>query len=503
MPIRGFDNYLVSKYSRKLPLKAIDNTDVAIDGFWFIKKYILMKGKSSLEDNVLAIKTGLQPLIDKLKSTNIIWIWDGIDYVSSTYYINLQKERDYSLNSKSNFDIMSGHGSVNSKKIFDVEFFVEPITQFLTDAGVTVIRAPYSAIAQCVYFLEKKIAKYIFTKTDALYFEGGNELIVDIILRENINSISVIDRNFFFEDFGFNLYGFRVFAFMCGCELCYTVPKFATDFNIEGIWKLLPSIEDIDKYLKDSFNSRKTENMKYEESQEYKWLTLFKSSFICVKHHPVMGENGEIELLNNNNVPEDIDKVFGACFPSFIYHELFKCNLSPILLNKLGKKEEFYNKHMNRHIIALKKLLDKNYVIDKSKPASDVLAKLYDLKIVYVDNIEKINQFLFLMMFNSGISKDDLFMFLHNIGIKENTTLWNIEFIIEKINTYLLILNSFICFKDIHKLIITLYKLQNDFKTDLSFHDIFKAYKKSHIINFLRKNNIKDNAFTQLLADID
>lgn len=466
MPIRGLEGFLINNYTNKLPLKVIEDTIVAIDGFWFLKKYVPLAGKGSPTEHMAAITAGLSPLIEMTAVTQFLWIWDGIDYMNSIYYKKKQ-------------EVPGEKGKV------EPEWFVDIVNEILSKAGIVVMRAPYSAMAQCLYFFNAKYVRYVFTKTDALYFRNGTKIIVNFDFTHK--TLDIIDRSEIFRNLGFNLYGFQVFSFMCGCEACYTVPMHAKKFKIENVWELMNSVERIEEVLQNYVEAMKFGTV-FEKTEEYAWLKLFRNSFISVEYHPVMGISGRIEFLNNEYVPSNLSELFGNSLNLSIYQEIFCGNLSPLLFNKIAWGTSSQDKIMTKNLRVLHKLFDKTLQFDKPIKISEVLVRLFDMNVFFVDEIERLSQILFLLLQDANISCTELLPILSSMNTGENDNI-----LLKRIQLFGREYNYFIAIRDIAKLIKLIFpKTTLDLNFNIAISDNLSSLKISYLTLFLKKNISKD-----------
>lgn len=325
MPIRGFDQLICQGSVLKLPISIIHDTAVAIDGFWYIKKYYPGYSIEDILDFTEHLGDLLKPLCELSTRTQILWIWDGLDYRKCK---SSRDEPSFRAKDASKKLRMNGI----ARNVFDMEMYVQPVTARLRSAGITVIRAPYAAMAQCAYLLNKNCVKYVFSKNDALLFEDCNKLLIDISF--STGTIEVLDRNNLICMNGMDLESLQCISFLSGCEVCPTIPIFANNFNISNVIRLVKS-GNIVESLKE-WHARQSSGTEFVGSDEYEYLKTFSHSFLLFIYHPVMNLNGEVRCLEMQGVPNDLDKLFGKPLPARLYKELFTCNITPSLLNEIA-----------------------------------------------------------------------------------------------------------------------------------------------------------------------
>lgn len=330
MPIRGFDHLSQMGNILKLPISVLNDTAIAIDGFWYIRKYHPGYQTSEILNFDANLEVLLRPLCDLAAHTQILWVWDGLDYGKC------KPTRDI-LAFKAKDTVQRLNSNLAARNTFDIELYVQPTTNLLQQSGISVIRAPYSAMAQCVYFLRENCVKYVFSKNDALLFTDCSKLVTEILFNNSL--IEVIDRNVFLKLNSLNLESFQSISLLSGCEVCPTVPMFANSFNIADIIELIKRGE-IAKELEEYYKNKYKDEL-FEGSEERVYLSTYLRAFLIFVYHPVMMLCGRVECLEMHGIPSDLDKLFGKPLPHKMYHELFLCRMSPILLNKTARGEVF------------------------------------------------------------------------------------------------------------------------------------------------------------------
>ena len=176
MPIRALKNFSTAC---NWPLTSLNNSKIAIDGFWFIRKYFStldIKEMMCSFDDYVAIQ--LKGILEKCKDIQFLWVWDGLKYKPEMNDAPSELEREVKFlceNRKLKF----------GKSIDVLELFVTPVNNFLTKYGIEFCRAPYGAIAQIAYFYSNKCVDYIFTKSDVFLFNNVDRAIVEFDFKNN------------------------------------------------------------------------------------------------------------------------------------------------------------------------------------------------------------------------------------------------------------------------------------------------------------------------------
>lgn len=519
MPIRGFDHYLFAKSIHKLPISVLNDTAIAIDGFWFLKKYLSLQGYTALIDYRPFLEAALEPLAQLAEKTQVLWVWDGMDYERSNYtkddYFARLSETICNLNSNPHI-----------RNLIDQEYFVESATAFLRAHGVHVVRAPYSAIAQCVYFLRERCVRYIFTKMDAVLFPGGTKVVTDLSFDRGC--IETIDRNELFAINNFNLPGLQAFAFLSGCEICPTVPCYATDFSIFNIFELLKN-NSLEAQLEKYFRANNPSDAEYEGSNEAEYVRMYHRAFIVVEYHPIMALNGQMECLNNTDVPADLEKIFGKTLDRLLYQELFNCNLSPRLLNRLAREQLLGTEQGNEILAAFKTLLERRGTTDPIY-ASDAIAKLLGVSVVWNDRMNRAGQLLFVKLQgrctdvaclidllnattfsrpdgsvqagkSAGKSGQDRSPSLNPAGLgaaPASSPLLK-EISAEKFYFYIKAKEYILMFKDLVSLLNAFQSTKNDLIFDPSFGDLLHEWQRNQLRGFVKNNISNSERFTDFM----
>ncbi|KAI4291082.1 hypothetical protein PAPHI01_0382 [Pancytospora philotis] len=379
MPIRGLDQGFLARGQQRLPLKVLEDEHVAIDGFWFLKKYLQTAGKEFAGNMAAAIEEAVKPLFE-LKSTKILWIWDGLDYARARRPNEGEVARaDAQLSRASLADSARLNSTVEMPapaslwtqrgSVVNPEAYVGIATQILRRLGAAVIRAPYSAIAQCVYSLKAQCASYAFTKVDALCYTDGTKIISEFCFKDE-GHVDIVDRNKLFAATGFNLHGFQSYAFLSGCEICPTVPSYASNFSVPQIVELARNSRELREHLLDYFVRNGGDPGDFEKSDEAEYLRQYYRAFMCVEFHPIMGIDGRLECYSTADVPADLEQIFGVVLNERIYQLLYTCSLSPMLANMLAYERSFIAGHLNEVLDAFVKLY--GFVAESAEEAAPV-----------------------------------------------------------------------------------------------------------------------------------
>jgi hypothetical protein len=339
MPIRGLDSIKKSTtytWLIKAQAQVLKDSIVAIDGFWFLRKYVLLGNIQDLFIN-RCDERFFAPVLKLIKMASknrfqILWVWDGLDFKKPSY----NPESDEYAILKTGYDYLQKEDMKNVnyvwKQLINYEDIIVQINKILEQFNHSAVRAPYSATAQIAYYLQKDICGYAFCKTDTLIFDGVEKIVTDFHM-ENSDQfmISVFNKKDFIKSYDLTYSNFRILAFALGCEFCPTIPEYADNFIMENIITIVKT-GDFDLYLEEQ--SRKNRSFD-------KYLNLFYTAFVLIDFHPVMREDGIIGFYKESTeVPFDFEKYFGKRLPDMLYEAFFLCNISKGILECISKNKK-------------------------------------------------------------------------------------------------------------------------------------------------------------------
>lgn len=515
MPIRGLDQYIPAKSQQRLPLKVLNDTIIAIDGFWYLKRYLVLNGREALLDLGHAVSTAIDLLVTRVENTQILWVWDGLEYART------QPPRPWGSAEKA-AALSSGPRGLH--RAVDDESLVDTANAILRAREITVVRAPYAATAQLVYFLHERCVTYIFTKTDALLFESGTKIIVDFNFSEGF--VETIDRGRFFNATGFNLTGFQAFGFLCGCELCPTVPSYATEFSASQIAALVRS-----QSLEEHLHAYLARDGQPSGGADAAYLPLYYRAFVCVDFHPVMSLGGRVVCLNGQDAPSDLSVLFGRPLNSVLYQELFLCNISPRLLKcvawgkscsepliaevlsifsgicggMLGPREDAIESQNRAQSDEEKQSSDRETLNSDTETKgscppdsvynpsllvdthiSSVITKLLKVKITRSSNFNRLIQTVFLKM--QGSHEPRLLLELLNAGSSKAGGVDPSKLSTESYCFYDDASAYIRAVRDLSALITVLGSAQNDMAVVVSYADFLRVWGRAPMLAFIREN---------------
>jgi len=371
MPIRGYEKYY-NIIKKSLPFKGLEDEIIAIDGFWYLKKY--MASSSAINDKFnfeSRMKDALSLIIDLSEKTEIIWIWDGLEYGKVSLAIPDKRHESLAAAAKE---------GINSNNVFCLEDHKEVANKLLKKSKISIMTAPYSAMAQCVYFLKEKEVRYIFTKMDALLFDNCTKVINEF----SSTGVMIAQSDILFSCLECNLEGFRRFALLCGCELCPTVPVCADKnaFSFSKIIKIAKSETFKDDLISMSDGS--------EDSYIYKYI----HGLCSIIYHPIMSKNGVVECLSNHEVPRDLERLFGKKLPNWIYEKIFTGEFDFILLKKILCNEEYKGSSENKIRKCYSNKLRNGKRPSEASTTSEQIMKDLSIPIAWKDKIEREKQMI-------------------------------------------------------------------------------------------------------------
>lgn len=337
MPIRGLDEtrkQAKQNFLLKIPQGAFKKMRICIDGNWFLRKY------ANIADIHRAFLFGMEEMIGqsllkliRFKEANeidLMWVWDGIDFErpQATNQISLEASveqgfREYAQKNYSKAGKFWRNLVVKKSEI-------ETTNRILEENGVSVVTAPYSATAQCAYFMSAGACSYIFGKSDVLLFEGVDKVILDIFDEEGkATYLDVFHKNRFLEFFSLSPKLFSILGLLLGCDFCPTIPKCANDFSFDKVFMLIQGSEDLVKAIKNSC----------EEDVAKKYIEQLFKGLALITYLPVMKTSGSVQPYSEDHVPKNLDKLIGARLAPGFYEAMFLNKISYTLLNFLGKEK--------------------------------------------------------------------------------------------------------------------------------------------------------------------
>lgn len=367
MPIREFDAFRTIMHAiQRKPIKILQNENLIVDGFWFIKIYMV---PASYRAHAL-FGLNMDPLMKLIdlshkSNLNLLWIWDGMEVKKSLI------EGSYRIDSL--IKTIKEHSIGNLKavdrfyqRIINQEESINAVNCILKERKVNFIRAPYYAMAQAVYF-QRSINGYFFGSTDFLMFEESEKVITDIDFEQGL--VKIIYKNEILEGCRMDSFHFQGACLVLGSEFCSTMPLYAKDFNATEIIQELSRKDSIFDFISTA---------KYDEKEFY------INQFICarnlLKFCPVMTSSG-VDFLNDCTSKCNLEQIFGIKLCDFLYEKLFRCEIGADVLNGIafGMSKE--------RVERLEKIKCCYYGILKNYFEFDLKVVLRDKEISVVDKI--------------------------------------------------------------------------------------------------------------------
>ncbi|EPR79405.1 hypothetical protein SLOPH_1684 [Spraguea lophii 42_110] len=359
MPIRGFDKIRIGGMSALRPFLLLKNSIVAIDGFWFVKRYILKNdytrvlshGVENICENVI------RAFCEQINKNNVqvLWIWDGIK-INKDYYQQIDAEGSYAEGCMHYFNKDKYKASFSWRKWLDMEQFVLSANKLLStfSDNVTVIRAPYTAMAQMVYFYKMKACDYIYGPNDLLLFENTGKIITEFDFLGNLDvdgknkcntyNIELTYKDEILKAYKLEFTAFKNYGFLLGCEFCPTFPEYATNFNIQEIFYIsrltFPELKErLNIYYNNDAGAILTET----------YIENYKRAQTLVRNQPIISMEGKLQFLHlaltntgivwNEQSEKKFEYLFGLRLPNACYEKLFIMKIIPDVLEILNKKD--------------------------------------------------------------------------------------------------------------------------------------------------------------------
>ncbi|KAI5171892.1 hypothetical protein NEFER03_1157 [Nematocida sp. LUAm3] len=337
MPVRGLEQELSKReVTRMQAVEFLRNKRVGVDGMWFVRKYsreykgnfVLVEG---VNKTVLEVVRSFIERMNKMEC-KVVWIWNGLTP-------NSRMSRPYTTH---RIESIKRGASMytNDKELAhktwataaEYEETKRTVNKILFSMGVEVVNAPYTAAAQAAYMEKTRYINFFFGASDYFLFSGTNQLIQEFnflyATKKHAENIVISRKEDILRSFMLSEEELTEAFLLLGCEYCLTLPKFSTPqvFSIKDI---------LNEYLKVYKDNK--EALKKESEAYYEMYLLAKASVI---YHPIFTENEEIACLRNEDVPSDLDVVFGRRFSNFIYSEYARGAFSLELLRGLAFKKK-------------------------------------------------------------------------------------------------------------------------------------------------------------------
>ncbi|KAM0686774.1 hypothetical protein COBT_001997 [Conglomerata obtusa] len=335
MPIRGFDSFrTVPQAFTKRPALLLKNEKLIVDGFWYIRKYCFNDPYMQIVASGINVKP-IQNLIKvcKKQNTDVLWIWNGLKVRKpSSPTFQATDFTKLGLEELEKGDYVAA--DIHLKKTLNHEDYVSFITSILRRNGINVIRAPYYAMAQAVYFSQFMTA-YFFGPTDYFLFEGTEKIINEFFgTDDEIKHIEIVHKNPIVKFLKLCDYKFQGFCLLLGSDLCPTIPTHANFFDVMKIYELIKGYYSIHEALKSILSNFYKEN-KYPQNSYLKNYVFAKN---VLKFCPVM-ISGKVRTLCNENLPFDVEEIFGIRVCNYLFEKMFFCEISAEVINGISLGE--------------------------------------------------------------------------------------------------------------------------------------------------------------------
>lgn len=490
-----FESYAQEKILEKIQLSTLKNAKIAIDGSWYIKKHLLPVSEEHFTNPFSLLDEITKNIIEFNSKASVLWVWDGIEFRQS-----LSADIDGLSFSISN--IIMERCSFK-RNIYDFEAFIDYVTAKLRKGGIPVVRAPYSAAAQCSYFLRTGAVNYIFSKNDALLFKDCTSLLVDINLVKE--TADLIDREKLFLECNLNLESFRRLAFLSGCEYCLTHPSYASKFNPLDIIALMKKNTVADNSMAN-----------YGLSLNDKYYSDYLQGFYTVIVHPVMYFGGVVQCIDENMPDAWIEEVFGKRLDDHLYGTIFSCDIGVKAISTFifNRQKPWINQKILQlfsTVFETPKLID----IAKGVNLSDFLARRFNIDVIWSPSISRMAQVMFhiflennnnsllplLKLLNTGILEKSPQQSTENPGTRDFSYLLS-KYTPDNLMSFCSFLENYLILKDTVSMISILYNSQNDLSFSFTLKDFNMKLNKECLKPFLDQNTAsvsKLDQFTQLL----
>ncbi|KAL6721581.1 hypothetical protein ACLMJK_000685 [Lecanora helva] len=319
-----FEQWVQSNHIAKhIDLKYLKDCTVGVDAIHYLRNVPQEALLSALGGNPLTLMSNVIQAITDLQSAGIRlhFVFNGLDSgseddapVSSVRAANLSNEA---------FNLYESKQPVEAERTFSasgvsaISSITECLKKTLYEHNVPFTVAPYSALAQLAYY-EKHPSQFM----DAIF--GPSELFcfgVDkIITGLHVESSTVwwIDRRDCLREFGkISTHTFINAIMLSGSSLLPLFPPLSDSsssrkqFGIRTIIDLLVS--------SDGSVARLCAQYPNDPSIKSGYLDQYKRAITGVKHHIIMTAEGDIEILDKQQAPDDVHDCIGLRLPEELY----------------------------------------------------------------------------------------------------------------------------------------------------------------------------------------
>lgn len=384
------------------PFAALAGSSVAIDGFWFIRKYFAPLTQEDLLLNLEAyVDKNMSDFFQLAKNIDFVWIWDGLKYRVDPIDHNETFKRDVHL-------LITKKKLKLGKSEEFLEILVNPINIMLKKHNVAMCRAPYGAIAQCSYFYKSKTVNYIFTKNDAFIFKDVDTIITEfdfvekkycLMHKEELEKILGVKRGLF-----------KFFAIASGCEFCPTFPDIADNFTVEKFNDYLLEKNNFEENYKDINILEKI----IKKNKNY-YKTYIDAISNC-KWHPVMTLQGTVEPFESAYVLKNLSNIFGEKLPHNYYERLFVCDIIPFEVDKITANPRVIDQTPCDQLLSAIKMIvrDGNSKKYDQKYFINIVKEILSLNYIHCKSQDKIFELIFVHFINNKTTVN----FIHTNTLK-------------------------------------------------------------------------------------
>ncbi|OAG33165.1 hypothetical protein NEIG_01590 [Nematocida sp. ERTm5] len=330
MPIRNFERELNNRHLiKKYGLSILKNATIGIDGAWFVRKYTpINKTKSILMDGFCAeVISSVQSLVESMEQIGcrIVWIWNGISPKLKTRKAPEKRRKESVQNGWKYYRDNELELAAKSWNVaFDYEEVKNAINPILSQGKVEIVNAPYLAAAQGAYMEKRAYISMFFGSTDYFLFSGAEELIVDFEFtptneKKKVTGIQHATFSSACEEYYITRESACDIFLLLGCEYCPTIPIHSLVFKFSTIindYKPVSVPEELLK-MKESATGEKEDTIKA-------FVETYFEARKSIKHHPVLNEKGELVLLSEVDVPNDLNTIFGKRIADAFYSLFFR-----------------------------------------------------------------------------------------------------------------------------------------------------------------------------------
>ncbi|KAL2048106.1 hypothetical protein N7G274_000017 [Stereocaulon virgatum] len=338
MGIQLFDDWS-GKVAKSFDLKFLKGCKIGVDATYFLRSLPKESLQPALGGVPLCLETKAIARINNLQTAGLQlhFVFNGLD--SGIGYDPVARAARAAEANHKAFSIYEARHAAEANEVFrssglsDITSMSETLKKILYEHGIPFTVAPYSALAQLVYY-ERHPSQYIdavYGPSDLFCF-GIDKMITNF--KPEASQFDWIDRRDCLADLGnISSHVFIDALMLAGSDL---LPMFPSFMN-QTVYPKPPTFRSIVQVISTSGASvpRLCAQSLANPSVKTQYLDQYKRAMARIRHHVVITAEGDVEALNKEIAPDDIHECIGLRLPEELYMYLSRGMLRPRVLNWL------------------------------------------------------------------------------------------------------------------------------------------------------------------------